>query len=150
MEPYFGFDLPEGSMESVDRLRDAMESASNDGNVEAAYSLAVCYATGEWISHREPDGPIDQAQAVRWYRTAAEQGHGEAQYNLGLMLLLGEGQPPDTASGLAWLESAVSSGYLYAAKVLSELYEAGSHGLAKSSSLAAHWRTVAESGLTTR
>jgi TPR repeat protein len=27
--------------------------------------------------------PKDQAEAARWYRKAAEQGHAEAQNNLG-------------------------------------------------------------------
>jgi TPR repeat protein len=28
--------------------------------------------------------PQDDKQAVKWYRLAAEQGHANAQYNLGL------------------------------------------------------------------
>ena len=27
--------------------------------------------------------PEDDAEAVKWYRKAAEQGHADAQYNLG-------------------------------------------------------------------
>ena len=36
------------------------------------------YANGEGV-------PEDHAEAVRWFRLAAEQGDAEAQYNLGLM-----------------------------------------------------------------
>ena len=33
----------------------------------------------------------DDAEAVRWYRLAAEQGHASAQFNLGVMYARGEG-----------------------------------------------------------
>ena len=36
------------------------------------------YASGEGV-------PEDDAEAVRWYRLAADQGHADAQYNLGWM-----------------------------------------------------------------
>ena len=38
----------------------------------------------------------DEAEAVRWYRLAAEQGHAGAQYNLGLMHAKGEGVLKDS------------------------------------------------------
>jgi uncharacterized protein len=36
------------------------------------------YATGEGV-------PKDDAEAVKWFRKAAEQGHAKAQFNLGAM-----------------------------------------------------------------
>ena len=39
--------------------------------------------------------PQDDAEAVRWFRLAAEQGHAYAQYNLGRMYATGEGVPED-------------------------------------------------------
>ena len=44
--------------------------------------------------------PQDDAEAVRWYRLAAEQGHSKAQYNLGLMNDTGEGVPQDGAEAV--------------------------------------------------
>ena len=35
------------------------------------------YADGEGV-------PLDDAEAVRWYHLAAEQGHATAQHNLGV------------------------------------------------------------------
>ena len=32
----------------------------------------------------------DDAEAVRWFRMAAEQGHVDAQFNLGIMYARGE------------------------------------------------------------
>ena len=58
------------------------------------------YATGDW------SGPKDLAEAARWYRLAAEKGEAESQYDLGFMLLLGEGGPKNTEEGVMWLERA--------------------------------------------
>jgi TPR repeat protein len=44
--------------------------------------------------YRDGDGvPEDDAEAARWYRLAADQGHAPAQFNLGLMHATGEGVP---------------------------------------------------------
>jgi hypothetical protein len=37
--------------------------------------------------------PQDDVEAVRWYRLAADQGHANAQYNLGVMYDIGAGVP---------------------------------------------------------
>ena len=50
----------------------------------------------------------DYAEAVRWYRRAAEQGDADAQYNLGLKYLDGEGVPQDYARAYGWLNLAAS------------------------------------------
>jgi uncharacterized protein len=34
--------------------------------------------------------PEDDAEAVKWFRKAAEQGYADAQYNLGLMYAYGK------------------------------------------------------------
>lgn len=64
------------------------------GSVNAQRELGVMYATGEW------SGPKDLVEAARWYRLAAEKGNAESQYDLGFMLLLGEGEPKNTEEGL--------------------------------------------------
>src|SRR5947207_8110338 len=74
------------------------------GSVNAQRQLGVMYATGDW------SGPKDLAEAVRWYRLAAEKGNAESQYDLGFMLLLGEGGPKNIEDGLMWLERAVELG----------------------------------------
>ena len=43
--------------------------------------------------------PQDAAEAVAWYRRAAEQGDARAQYNLGGMYRKGRGVPQDAAAG---------------------------------------------------
>ena len=48
------------------------------GDAELQFSLGVMYEHGEGVRQ-------DYAEAVRWYRKAAEQGDSDAQHNLGGM-----------------------------------------------------------------
>ena len=50
------------------------------------------------------------AEAVKWYRLAAEQGFARAQHNLGLMYANGTGVPQDDVLAYAWLNLAVEQG----------------------------------------
>ena len=62
--------------------------------------------------------PQDDAEAVRWYRLAAEQGHASAQFNLGLMYDKGEGVPQDDAEAVRWFRLAAEQGNAWAQKRL--------------------------------
>jgi hypothetical protein len=46
------------------------------------------------------------AEALKWYRLAAEQGCGHAQFNLGFMYQTGEGVTQDDAEALKWYRLA--------------------------------------------
>ncbi len=46
---------------------------------------------------------------MKWYRTAAEQGHAKAQYNLGLMYVGGLCVPQDYVQAHVWINLAVSN-----------------------------------------
>jgi S1-C subfamily serine protease len=61
------------------------------------------YNTGEGVVK-------DSAEAVKWYRKAADQGNAAAQDNLGVMYASGEGVPKDLVEGLAWFNIAAASG----------------------------------------
>ena len=52
--------------------------------------------------------PQDYAQAVVWYRKAADQGNGFAQFRLGLMYARGAGVPEDYVLAYMWLNLAAS------------------------------------------
>ena len=54
--------------------------------------------------------PQDYAEALKWYRLAAEQGNLDAQYSLGVMYHNGEGVPVDYAEALKWFGLAVAPG----------------------------------------
>ena len=54
--------------------------------------------------------PKSDAEAVKWYRLAAEQGFPPAQNDLGLMYANGTGGPQDDVLAYAWLSLAVEQG----------------------------------------
>jgi hypothetical protein len=104
------------------------------GSVSAQRQLGVMYATGDW------SGPKDPAEAVRWYRLAAERGHAESQYDLGFMLLLGEGGQKNPEEGLMWLDRAGESGEWKAFRLLVDCYEDGYCDVPVDAAKAALWR----------
>jgi len=54
--------------------------------------------------------PQDYARAAELWRQAAEQGHVEAQLNLGLMYGKGQGLAQDDVQAYAWLTAAATQG----------------------------------------
>jgi hypothetical protein len=52
--------------------------------------------------------PQNYAEAVKWYRKAAEQGFAEAQTNLGMMYFTGQGVPKDYVLAHMWFNLATS------------------------------------------
>jgi TPR repeat protein len=55
-------------------------------------------------------GPKNNAEAVKWYRKAADQGHTVSQYNLGVMYRKGEGVPKDLVQAHVWMNIAGAAG----------------------------------------
>jgi TPR repeat protein len=64
-------------------------------------------------------------EAARYYRTAAEKGHTEAQNSLGSLYQFGEGVPQDYAQARSWYEKAEASGHATAICNLGYLYATG-------------------------
>ena len=108
------------------------------GSVNAQRELGVMYATGEW------SGPKDLAEAARWYRLAAEKGHAESQYDLGFMLLLGEGGRKSVDEGLMWLDRAAEQEEYSAFRLLADCYENGYCDVPRDPAKAAQWRSRKE------
>jgi len=68
--------------------------------------------------------PQDYAQAVAWYRKAADQGLAAAQSNLGEMYLQGLGVPKDIPEARRWLEKAALQGDSSARSALANTWTA--------------------------
>jgi hypothetical protein len=52
--------------------------------------------------------PQNDAEAVRFFRLAADQGYAVAQYNLGVMYANGQGVPQDDVQAHMWLNLVAS------------------------------------------
>ena len=66
------------------------------------------------LGHQYREGGASIARnasaAFKWYRRAAEQGHVEGQYWLGVMYRDGRGVPRDLAEGARWIQRAAEQG----------------------------------------
>jgi len=94
---------------------------ANKGDAAAQFNLGVMYDEGDGV-------PEDDAEAVKWYRKAADQGLAEAQSNLGLMYANGKGVPEDDAEAVKWYREAADQGLAGAQTNLGLMYANGRGG----------------------
>jgi TPR repeat protein len=80
----------------------------------------------------------DHAEAVSWYRKAAEQGHSRAQTNLGDMCRDGLGVAQDYAEAVKWYRLAAEQGSAAPCYNLGLAYKHG-RGVKKDRKEAAQW-----------
>lgn len=89
----------------------------------------------------------DYAEAVRWYRMAADQGLAAAQYNLGFMYANGHGVPQNDAEAIRWYRMAAEQGYAKSQYNLGVMYAKG-RGIPQNYVEAIDWyRLAADQGL---
>jgi TPR repeat protein len=69
--------------------------------------------------------PQDYAEAVKWYRKAADQGNAEAQFWLGAAYYLNRGVPQDYAEAVKWYGKAADQGNAAAQASLGAMYSVG-------------------------
>jgi TPR repeat protein len=72
-----------------------------------------------------PGVPQDYAEALRWYRKAAEQGDANRQDGLASMYSHGRGVPQDYAEAVRWYRKAADHGYAKAQYNLGNMYYYG-------------------------
>lgn len=80
-----------------------LKSLAAAGDVTAMNALGRTYDIGNGVEE-------DDAEAVTWFRKAAEQGSDHAQFNLGVKYVKGEGVKKDLAEGLKWVKKAAEQG----------------------------------------
>ncbi|MEK6749500.1 MAG: tetratricopeptide repeat protein [Pseudomonadota bacterium] len=80
----------------------------------------------------------DYPQAIALWRPLAEQGHAQAQANLGWIYQQGIGVPADQQAALLWLARAAEQGHVVAQNNLGASYENG-WGIAQNYLIAAQW-----------
>ena len=86
--------------------------------------------------------PEDHAEAVHWFRLAADQGDPDAQATLGAMYAMGQGVLQESAEALRWLHLAAAQGHPAAPALLGILYDAGER-VPQDSAHAALWLGIA-------
>ncbi len=99
----------------------------------AQYNLGIVYYKGRGV-------PQDDAEAVTWYRKAAEQGFASAQFTLGLMYGSGKVVPKDYVSAHMWLNLAAAQGNDKAHKCRDRTAKRMTHGQIDAAERLAHER----------
>ena len=109
-------------------------------NTSAQVRIGYMYEAGQGVNQ-------DYAEAVRWYRRAAEQGDAEGQLNLGYMYENGMVVSQDYAEAVRWYRRAAEQGDVWGQNNLGSMY-AGGEGVTKDYAEAARWfKKAAEQGL---
>jgi hypothetical protein len=115
------------------------ERGARSGNPDGLNMLARCYENG-WGT------PASATRAAELYLQAAEAGHAWAQYNLGHLLLDGNGVARNLAGAFHWYARAAEQGHERAMNLLARCYEEG-WGVARDAGAARAWyRKSAEGG----
>ncbi len=84
----------------------------------------------------------DYATALKEWRSLAELGRADAQYNLGVLYDNGEGVPEDYKEAVRWYRLAADQGYAKAQSNLGLMYEYG-EGVAQDDVQAHLWANLA-------
>jgi uncharacterized protein len=108
------------------------------GNPMAELYLAEIYASSQGV-------PRDEAEAMRWYRKAAERGSAIAQRKLAAAYLIGDGVPRDDEEAAHWYMKASAQGDRTAQYALGALYVSG-EGVPQDFAEAYFWLNLAATG----
>lgn len=109
------------------------------GDAQAQFDLGFMYATG--ISHFE----VDDAEAVTWYRRAAEQGFAPAQSALGRAYAHGPVLEQDFTQAATWCRLGAEQGDADGQLCMVSLY-AGGCGVEQDYAESARWYRLAADG----
>src|SRR5438093_7332738 len=90
------FRLPAQQNEADRKVLAEIRAGADKGDAKAQYELGRAFFSGTLVVAK------DEAEAVKWYRKAAEQNVADAQYNLGVCYDSGEGVAKDEVEAYKW------------------------------------------------
>lgn len=100
------------------KAADAYAKASELGDIQGTFALALMYAGGRGVTK-------DRKKAAELFEKAARTGHPEANYNLGMLFLKGDGKPENPYRAAMHLRYAAEKGIAQAQYDLAALYQSG-------------------------
>ena len=115
---------------------------AEDGDSEAQYEVGWMYDTGQSELDTGESVPVDDAEAFKWYRKAAEQDDPYAQHSLGRMYQNGEGVLEDDVEAFKWYRKAADQDDADAQYKVGWMYQNG-EGVAKDDVEALKWFNLA-------
>jgi TPR repeat protein len=130
---------PSSGIATANPVLASCEAKARAGDAVCQTQLATMYRNGDGVAR-------NFAEALRWYRLAADQGLADAQNRLGAMLAAGQGTAPDHNEAARWYRKAADQGHAAAQNNLGRCYERG-EGVTGSPVLASQWyRKSADQG----
>ena len=106
-----------------------------EGDVDSQFGVGLLYGNGFGV-------PLDNDQALKWYRLAAAQKHANAQCNLAVMNANGWGVPQSDEEAFKWYSLAAEQGVMLAQLGVAKMY-AGGFGAEQDIVQAHKWFSIA-------
>ena len=106
--------------------------------------ITVTNTTGDFQAGLDAYQAGDYATALKEFRSLAEQGNVDAQYNLGLMYAKGKGVTQDYKEAVKWYLIAAEQGYAGAQHNLGNMYARG-EGVTQDEVIAHMWLNISAS-----
>src|SRR6266481_5266799 len=94
------FQLPAQQNEADRKVLAEIRAGADKGDAKAQYELARAFFSGTLGVAK------DEAEAVKWFRKAAEQNVADAQFSLGVCYANGQGVAKDEAEAVKWYRKA--------------------------------------------
>lgn len=139
MQYVWTLDTPEIARRTVADA-ETYRAAALAGDAGALYKLARIYRDGVGVKH-------DNEHYAKLLRTAAANGHADAEAELASNYLYGQaGIPKDTAQAMAWYERAASHGHAYAQLRIANTYDTAKASPADLAQAADWYRKAAGQG----
>ncbi len=91
---------------------------AEEGHAGSQFGMGLLYANGFGV-------PLDDDQALKWYRLAADQNHADAQCNLAVMHANGWGVPQSDEEAFKWYSLAADQGVTAAQIGVAKMYSSG-------------------------
>jgi len=130
------FQLPAQQNEADRKVRAEIRAGADKGDAEARYELGRAFFSGALGVAK------DEAEAVKWFRKAAEQNVADAQFSLGVCYAIGQGVMKDDAEAVQWFRKAAEQNDADAQYNLGVCYDS-SEGVAKDEIEAYKWWLLA-------
>jgi TPR repeat protein len=130
------FQLPAQQNEADRKVLAEIRTGADKGDAKAQYELGRAFFSGTLGVAK------DEAEAVKWFRKAAEQNVADAQFSLGVCYAIGQGVTKDDAEAVKWFRKAAEQNYARAQYNLGVCYDSG-EGVAKDEVEAYKWWLLA-------
>ena len=130
------FRLPAQQNEADRKVLAEIRAGADKGDAKAQYELGRAFFSGTLGVAK------DEAEAVKWFRKAAEQNVADAQFSLGVCYANGQGVTEDDAESVKWFRKAAEQNLADAQYNLGVCYDSG-EGVAKDEVEAYKWWLLA-------